>query len=224
LSKRVLKAQNAFWIWSVGIADALLLVVLAFPSVAGQAMSWLSSGARLGGAAIVPVAVLLLTSLVPSDAKAVLVFWRVKDVLPGHRAFSIFAQRDTRIDVERLRAFVGQYPETPREQNTLWYRLFKQVESDAGVAQAHRHFLLFRDLAALSFILMIIAPIMLLFVGAAPEAAIFVLWIMVMQYLATAIAARFHGERLVCNVLALHGASSAAKPRDAKGGEEKEVM
>ncbi len=211
MTKGALKAQNATWVWGVAVADALALVAFAFPSVVDQAASWLSSGSRLGGAAFVPVAVLLLTSLVPSDAKAVLVFWRIKEVLPGHRAFLTFVHKDSRIDIERLRMVVGQFPETPRDQNTLWYRLFKQVEGDAGVSQAHRHFLLFRDLAALSFILMIVAPVTLLAVGAATEAAKFALWIMVVQYLATATAARFQGERLVCNVLALKGASGAAK-------------
>lgn len=221
MSRSALKSQNATWVWGVAVADALALVAFAFPAVVDQAASWLASGSRLGGAAIVPVAVLLLTSLVPSDVKATLVFWRIKEVLPGHRAFSIFVQKDSRIDIERLRTVVGQFPEAPREQNTLWYRLFKQVESDAGVSQAHRHFLLFRDLAALSFILMIAAPIVLLMVGAAPEAAKFALWIMVVQYLATATAARFQGERLVCNVLALQGASGALKPRKTKAAAKR---
>ena len=221
MTKGALKAQNATWIWGAAAADALLLVAFAFPSVADQVASWLASGLRLGGAAIAPLVVLLLTSLIPSDAKAVLVYWRIKEVLPGHRAFSTFVQKDSRIDIEGLRTVVGQFPATPREQNTLWYRLFKQVENDVGVFQAHRHFLLFRDLAALSFILVIVAPALLLVVGAPTQAAGFAFAVMLVQYIASATAGRFQGERLVCNVLALHGAAITAKPRRAKSAAKK---
>lgn len=211
--KTALKAQNTAWIWTVVVADALTLAAFAFPSALDQAASWLASGSRIAGASIAPVIVLLLTSLLPSDFKAVLVYWRVREVLPGHRAFSVHAAQDPRVDLERLRAAVGVFPKSPRDQNTLWYRLFKKVEGDPAVAQAHRHFLLFRDLAALSLLLGIAAPIMLYFLGAGLGAIWVALGLFTIQYLATAVAARLHGVGLVRNVLALHGAADAPKPR-----------
>jgi hypothetical protein len=210
VTRAALKAQNVPWIWAVVAADALTLAALAFPASLDQAASLLV-GSRIAGMSIAPVAVLLLTSLLPSEIKASLVFWRVRDVLPGHRAFSVYAHTDPRIDVERLRAGVGAFPEQPREQNTLWYRLFKKLDGQAEVAQAHRHFLLFRDLAALSLLLAVIAPLVLHFLGAAPTAAWLAAGLLGVQYAATAIAARFHGVGLVCNVLALHGAADAPK-------------
>jgi hypothetical protein len=217
VSKPALKAQNAWWIWSVIVADALTLTVITFPSATEQAASWLASGTRLAGVSIAPVIVLLLTSLVPSDFKAMLVFWRVRDVLPGHRAFSIYAEKDSRVDVEQLRAAVGgQFPASPRDQNTLWYRLFKQVESDPAVMQAHRHFLLFRELAALSLLLSVLAASVLFLLGAGSAAIWGALALFGIQFLATAIAARLHGIRLVCNVLALHGAAAAPPSTKAR--------
>ena len=207
-----LKAQNVKQIGAVILADALLLGALAFPATLAQAATVLA-GVRIAGATITPLIVLLLTSLLSADVKAILVYWRVRDVLPGHRAFSVYALKDSRIDIERLRAVVEEFPTSPRDENIAWYRLFKQVESDTGVAQAHRAFLLFRDLAALSFLLAVAAPIALLVIGAASELAWIAVGVIVTQFIATAGAARFNGERFVCNVLALHGAASEPKAK-----------
>ena len=211
-AKNTLKAQNLGWIWSVAVADALTLVAIAFPAALDQATSWLASGSRMAGVSIAPVIVLLLTSLLPSELKAALVFWRVRDVLPGHRAFSVHALRDPRIDMQRLRAAVGEFPDDPRDQNALWYRLFKKVDGEPVVAEAHRHFLLFRDLAALSLLLAVVAPAVLYSLGAAPVAIWLPIGFFGIQYLATTVAARQRGVRLVCNVLALHGAADTPGP------------
>jgi hypothetical protein len=211
VTKAALKAQNTTWIWTVVVADALTLAAVAFPSTVDQAASWLVSGSRLAGVSLAPVVVLLITSLLPGDLKAALVFWRLRSALPGHRAFSVYAAKDPRVDLERLRAAVGAFPESPRGQNVLWYRLFKKVDGDPAVALAHRHYLLFRDLAALSLILGIITPGVLLIPGANRGSIWLGLALFGVQYLATAIAARLHGVALVCNVLALHGAAYTPK-------------
>jgi hypothetical protein len=204
-----LKAQNAAWIWAVVAADALVLAAVAFPSSLDQAASLLV-GSRIAGAAIAPVIVLLLTSLLSSDAKAALVYWRISDVLPGHRAFSVHAHADPRVDVGGLRAKVGEFPASPREQNTLWYRLLKEVDAEPEVAQAHRHFLLFRDIAALSLLLIVVVAPALYFLGAGGNSVGVAAVLLAVQYLATATAARLHGVRLVRNVLALHAAAGGA--------------
>jgi hypothetical protein len=161
---------------------------------------------RLSAAGVAPVIVLLLTSLIPAPAKDVLVFWRLRDTLPGHRAFSVHAKRDPRIDLDALRNNVGEFPDAPRDQNARWYQLYKEVESDAPVVLAHRHYLLFRDLAPLSLFLAIATPLVLLSLGAEQSAALFALLIFLLQYAATAVAARNSGVRFVTTVLALHAA------------------
>ncbi len=151
-----------------------------------------------------PVVVLLLNPLLPSSFKAVLIFWRLHDVLPGHRAFSKYALVDSRIDLAKLKKNVGAFPTDPKEQNSKWYGLFKKVESDPSIQQVHRQFLLLRDLAALS--LLLLAAIGLAFaVGAidsthASSAALLFL----VQYLLSAIGARLQGVGFVTSVLALH--------------------
>jgi hypothetical protein len=217
-----LKAQNVPWIWAVVVADALAVAAFASPSALDQAATWLTSGAKLAGGAIAPVVVLLLTSLIPADVKATLVYWRVKDVLPGSRAFSRYARRDERIDVDALKVKVGgEFPRSAKDQNTLWYRLFKERDNEPEVSQAHRLFLLFRDLAALSVLLSVVAPVVLLALGAGLTNAATATAVFGVQYLACAIAARFHGVRMVCNVLALH---AAARPPASRAGRKKELV
>lgn len=204
-----LKARNVAWIWAVIVADVLALVAVAFPSAAAPTASWFESGAYLGGASIAPVVVLLLTSLLSANSKAVLVFWRVRDALPGHRAFSEYAPKDPRVDMGRLRAALGDLPVAPHDQNTLWYRFLKKLEVLPNIAEEHRNFLLFRDLAALSFLLALVAPALLYFLGAGGEAIAISFALFAVQYIATVIAARNHGIGLVCNVLAAISAKSA---------------
>jgi len=199
-----MKAQNVKWLWSVVAADAFALVLIAFPDLVApdtlKSLEWL----RILGAGVAPVVVLMLISLFSSDAKAVLVFWRLTETLPGHRAFSVYAQKDSRIDLTALRKNIGAFPESAREQNTKWYKLYKKVESDVAVAQAHRHYLLFRDLAAISLLLAPVSLLLLYFSGASMASCGIALAVLGVQYAATAVAARNNGVRFVTNVLALH--------------------
>jgi hypothetical protein len=221
VTTKSLKAQNVPWIWTVVVADALAVAAFASPSVLDQAATWLTSGAKLAGGAIAPVVVLLLTSLIPADVKAILVYWRVKDVLPGSRAFSRYARRDERVDVDALKAKIGQFPRSGKDQNSLWYRLFKERDNEPEVSQAHRLFLLFRDLAALSVLLSVVAPVVLLALGAGLTNAATATAVFGVQYLACAVAARSHGVRMVCNVLALH---AAARPPASSAGRKKDPV
>ncbi len=199
-----LKGQNARLIWAVVAVDALALAAFAYPTGIDDGILSARSVLKLLGAGVVSVIVLLLTSLLPSDAKAVLVFWRLRDALPGHRAFTEHAGADARVNVDALRRNVGAFPGAPKEQNALWYKLFKKVESDPAVAHANKHYLLFRDLAVLSLVLGIIVAGALLVMGMAAELALAAAAFFMVQYAATAIAARNEGTALVRNVLALH--------------------
>lgn len=203
-SSRPLKAQNAPWIWGVVLADAVAIIAFAYPATLTEATVSFNAILRMLAASLAPVVVLLLTSLLTSDAKATLVFWRVRDALPGHRAFSLHAQRDSRIDLDTLEKNVGKFPESPRDQNSTWYRLYKKVESDISVTLAHRNYLLFRDIAGVSLVLLPVAVVTLYSIGARGASLWFAAALFGGQYVATAIAAGNHGVRLVTNVLALH--------------------
>jgi hypothetical protein len=202
-----LKAKNSRWLWAVIILDVAILVPIIVTSGTVDGMSIATLMARGVAAAAAPVIVLLLTSLLSADAKAALVFWRFKDGLPGHRAFSVYVHRDSRINLKVLRQKIGEFPISPREQNAIWYGLSQLVAEDASVLQAHRNYLLFRDLSALSFILGIAAPIVVLLTRGTLATALTVFGVLFAQYVLAAIAGRHNGIRFVTNVLALHGVS-----------------
>src|SRR5215469_13702780 len=68
---------------------------------------------------MMPVLVLVLSGIFSSGLKANVVFWRLKNALPGHRAFTRLAPKDPRIDMKQLREKLGDLPRAAKEQNTV---------------------------------------------------------------------------------------------------------
>ena len=141
-----LKAENGKAIWLLVSADIVVIVLLltgfAFTRVS---LSEVAQSAFVRGvffAATGPLAAVFLNDLLPSNAKASIVFWRIKDALPGHRAFSEHAETDPRINIALLKKKVGEFPQNPRDQNSCWYRLFQKYQSNVVVNDAHKRFLL----------------------------------------------------------------------------------
>lgn len=93
---------------------------------------------------------LFLIRLVPTEWKEVLVFWRFKDRLPGHRAFSVFAHSEPRVSLKKLVELHGTLPSKPTNQNALWWQMSKRHGEVPGVLDAHKDYLLFRELAYLN--------------------------------------------------------------------------
>ncbi len=207
-AEKDLKSANTAWLWSIAALDAVLLLavqILNHPeSVAGATALTLQLGIRVALTAAAPVAVLLLTSILPTEAKSVLVFWRIRDVLPSHRAFSVYVHSDPRIGVAALKKNIGKFPEAPGDQSSTWYKLYRMVESDVSVRGTHRHFLLFCDLSAMSVLLLVIVPATLCYF--VPQLALPAAILFSLQYLLSAIAGRQKGIRMVTTVLALHSA------------------
>jgi hypothetical protein len=199
-----LKEENAKFIWAVVLGDVVIVFGLLFPLLLGEVLSDVLPKAF--GASVAPLVVFFLTSLLPSDVKAAIVFLRVHDILPGHRAFTVYGAHDSRVDLVRLRRKVGGFPKTPRGQNTTWYSLYKEVESEAGVILAHRHYLLFRDIAGISLLLLPVVVGLLFVLGSSGRILILAAGFFLLQYALSAIAARNQGVRLVTNVLAIHSA------------------
>lgn len=203
---KALKSQNLMKIWGLALLDAALLLAIVYPHDLNPAQLPFAAIGRLLAAAVAPALVLLVTSILSPDIKAVLVFWRLHEVLPGHRAFSKYAPADTRIDLDRLRQNVGEFPDDPRDQNSNWYRLYKKVAGESAVALAHKNYLLFRDMAAMSVLLAVVVPVTLLICLPNKALAGYSLALFSIQFLATAVAARNSGVRFVTNVLAEHAA------------------
>ena len=145
----------------------------------------------------------VVNGLLSANSKARLVFWRWSNPLPGSFAFSRYAQQDPRIDPAALGKITDSWPSDPTEQNRLWYRLYKSVENEPAVTDAHRHFLLTRDYTAIAFLLLMTAgPLGFYFIASMMPAIAYV-GLLMLQYLLARQAASNYGVRFVTSVLAL---------------------
>jgi hypothetical protein len=151
----------------------------------------------------------------PHDVKAALVYWKPLGVLPGCEAFSKHGPRDPRIDMAELKKNVGALPTEATEQNSKWYKLYKQVSNETEVQEAHKLFLMYRDMAALTLPLVVLVPLSLNMAGVVDSTLALAVGLFVVQYLLAALSARWSGIRFVCNVMAIH---SARKITPAKLG------
>lgn len=200
-----LKSKNTKYLAGVLAADTALFFAVAFGANYGTSPAGLSTFGTTSALSL--LATLVLSWIIPSDVKEMLVFWRVRHVLPGHRAFSKLMLTDERIDFDRLRASVGEFPLDPATQNKLWYRLLKRHNADEGIQETHQRFLCFRDAAGISIVLCVATPILATFLGAT---AFWVATIaFLVQYLVFVAVARNAANRLVVNVLALEAASES---------------
>lgn len=221
MSSKSLKSEYQKWLWMLATADLIVVMLLVLPGVgAGGDLSKLANW-RLLTTVLVPVVVLLLVNVLPHKAKCMLVYWKPYGWMPGSEVFSRFAPGDVRVDMGALAKNVGPLPETPREQNARWYQLYKLVENQPEVAEAHRSFLMYRDMAVLSLAFVLLAPAGLYLAGASRGAQWLSAAVFAVQFVLTALSARWSGVRFVCNVVALHsakkitGAGPARQPRRA---------
>ena len=157
----------------------------------------------------------LIVNVLPHDVKSMLVYWKPLGVLPGCEAFTKYGPRDPRIDMAALKKNVGALPTDSTEQNSKWYKLYKQVPNEPEVQEAHKLFLMYRDMAALSLPLVALVPLSLNVAGVSNSTLMLSAGLFVVQYLLTALSARWSGIRFVCNVLAIHSASKIAQTKAA---------
>jgi hypothetical protein len=194
------------WLVSLVAFDITVVLAFVFPRLIGAASMTEITAARAAVALLLPVVVLLLSGLLSHGIKASLVYWRIADALPAHEAFSKHGPRDARIDLAALENNIGKFPSIPSEQNRLWFKLYKAVEAQPAVAEAQKKYLLYRDMAAISFLLLMVVPSGLYFNGAVFSAVWTVAGIFALQYVIAAVAARHSGIRFVTNVLAIYSA------------------
>lgn len=196
-----LKAANMKWLVSLAAFDAAVVLLFVAPGLIDASTLAIL---RAGSTTALPVVVLLLTGLLSHEAKARLVYWRIANPLPGSQAFTKHAPADARIDMKALAKNVGTLPTDPGEQNAKWYKLYRLVGDDAAVAHAHKLYLMYRDMAAMSLLLIPLVPATLWYAGAPPASRWIAVGLFALQYVVCAISARHSGTRFVCNVLAVH--------------------
>lgn len=143
------------------------------------------------------------------EMKARVVFMAWRDPLPGCKAFSCHAQSDSRVDVACLELTYGPLPTVPREQNALWYKLYKTIEQEPAVKQVHRAFLFTRDYTSLALMFVIVLGVVGFIQIPSMRVALIYVGLLLLQFLLAGQAARTHGKRFVTTVLAIKGATWA---------------
>ena len=205
-----LKDQNMRRLLTVVIANVSMFVMLmnadALFSMEFQRLIK-DIGALVSTALTVPL-LIVINGIIDPQTKARLVFWRWNNPLPGSRAFSVHAQRDPRVDVIALEYILGKLPEDEREQNKTWYRLYKSVESDPGVAHNHRDYLFTRDYATLAMLFLIILGGLAIYQFDEWSRAFAYIGCLIIQYVVVRYAAVQHGCRFVATALAVKIAKS----------------
>jgi hypothetical protein len=129
------------------------------------------------------------------------------DPLPGCKAFTCHALSDPRVDIACLELTHGPLPTAAREQNALWYKLYKSIEQEPAVKQVHRAFLFTRDYTSLALMLVIVLGITGFIQISSTRVALIYLALLLLQFALAGQAARNHGKRFVTTVLAIKGAT-----------------
>ena len=154
-------------------------------------------------ALIAPIATFVLDGLFSADAKERLIFWRYRHPLPGSRAFTEHLPRETRADPVRLAEQWGTLPTEPDQQNRLWYRIYRSVDHEIRVHEAHRAWLFSRDLAAYAILFLSIFGCATVISDASWTVTAWYLSALAIQWLTITLAARTYGVRFVRTVLAV---------------------
>jgi len=209
-SQKTLKEQNSKLIWTFFAFNAILLYVLAFsPIIDISDLDWKEFISIRGiWLLIIPLVLFILNGLLSSNQKASICFWRLKHPLPGCRAFSVYMNKDDRIDKKHLNSSHNALPELPQEQNAIWYKMYKAHQEESLVKKSHKDFLLARDICSISLLFLLIGGSSSLFLieGTVKWAYI---GFALLQYLVLALVTQNHGKRFVCNVLAIETSKTA---------------
>lgn len=148
------------------------------------------------------VLIIVLEGIFKNTVKEFLVFWRFKNGLPGHRAFSHIGPDDPRIDMERVKqVFPDGLPVDPKKQNNEWFRLYREYQDELRVFQAHKAFLLTRDLTSLTAVFIPLSILGHFLLGSESQMFVYHLLILVLSFVVISLSARHYGERFVANVL-----------------------
>lgn len=201
-----LKDKNNKYLWLfIGINSAIFLSILFGTQLNYATFEhyMLMVTAKNGLIAIcIPLLTIVLNGLIGNLTKERMVFWRWQDPLPGCRAFTELMYVDPRINVEAIKAKHGNLPEDPKQQNALWYKYYKKHAGTISVSEAHKRYLLTRDMTSISvlFIAFLSTGISL----SQADWKIIVIYFVALfaQYIIISLAARNYGTRFVQNVLA----------------------
>jgi hypothetical protein len=102
------------------------------------------------------LAAMLVQDLIPKAAKEVLVFWRLHERLPGHRAFSEIAFQGSNIDRNEIPDFESLRDSESEKQQIEFYKMYRNVGNDSAVSHISQRYIAWRDTTVLLFLLSLI--------------------------------------------------------------------
>lgn len=202
-ASKTLKEQNRIQLWLIIALNLLFLCTTvqagAVRTLGLQAL--FKDATNLLPAGIALILATVLNGVLSADMKARLVFWRWRDTLPGHRAFSKHGPADPRVDMSLIEKTYGPLPAVPAEQNRLWFRMYKQVENAPGVLLVHKDFLLTRDYTGLAFLFLLLLSPVAAYLIANNLTRLAYAGLLTAQYFIARQAAHTYGVRMVTTVL-----------------------
>jgi len=203
---RSLKSRNIKWmatfvVYNLAVYAAFTTGTVEFWTKLDSTFQAMNAGGALA-AVIAPVLSIVLQGIISAEMKGRIIFLRWRNALPGHRAFSQYAQSDPRIDINHLSSKLGGLPQDPSEQNQIWFQLLKKHSDQPAVDNAHQVFLLTRDIMALSLLLLVFGGISYIIQGISCTNLLWYAVYMISQALLTGYSANQYGKRLVTNVIA----------------------
>lgn len=212
--ERSLKSLNMKWLVMLASLDVVVVLLFAAPEFIKDATRSNITVIRGLVTALLPVIIMLLTGMLSHEIKARLVYWKWTNPYPGCEAFSRHGPADARIDMVALEKNVGDLPSSEVEQNKKWFKLYKLVSDDKAVVEAHKLYLMYRDMAAMSLPLVVLVPLGLWLGSVHTDSLWIITFFLIIQFMVCSLSARNSGTRFVCNVLSIH--STKKIPKTAK--------
>jgi hypothetical protein len=207
-----LKGKNAAYLWSfIGANLAIFLSLIVARQFATSSIDhfWQRVTAKDGIiAACIPILAIVLSGVVSDAGKARLVFWRWRNPLPGCRVFTDLIGTDPRIDAPALKRKLGEFPQDPQTQNNLWYRLYRAHKTTPLVWEAHKIYLLTRDLTTIAAVFAVLFSLGILATAIGWKIEALYIGALIVQYVLVASAAQNYGKRFVLDVLSEESSSS----------------
>ena len=213
MSKPFLKELNQpiirRYIWAAVTCYAIIIATINI----SELRYFISNPEELDGAwrSVVPLVsaglYLFLIRLVPTEFKEVLVFWRLRERLPGHRAFSVLAKSEPRVSTRKLKQLHGSLPRKGENQNKLWYSIYRTHKDADEVRDPHKSYLLYRELTYINLAVGILLLLPSIIVGLMPIKLGFgLIGVVILASIFLSLNAQSSAKRMVQNVLALESA------------------
>lgn len=218
MSDKTLKDQNAWLLRGFILLVGILFFGFCYGMPAICADSWDSLAARFSdtfgpasfGLVVLSITKLWLLGFLPPRLRDQIVHWRIKNPLPGSKAFSKIGPNDQRVDLVKLASDHGVLPIEEADQGRLFYRIYKSVDGSAGVDDAHRSYLAARDCATMAFLFLVILTPVVYWISQDAKSAVTFGIILIVTFVMMSLSAQTYSVRFVQNVLAQ--ASAKAVP------------